>query len=62
MEAAAAPVSPISQEIRYDPAHPPSSATCRDLGCVLILVAPRSNYVIAAYLILVGILGLGLIR
>ena len=30
---------------------------------VLILVAPRIlNYVVAAYLILVGILGLGLIR
>jgi Protein of unknown function (DUF3096) len=30
---------------------------------VLILVAPRFlNYVVAAYLILVGILGLGLIR
>jgi hypothetical protein len=33
------------------------------LAGVLILVAPRIlNYVVAAYLILVGILGLGLIR
>ena len=33
------------------------------LAGVLILVAPRIlNYVVAAYLILTGILGLGLIR
>jgi hypothetical protein len=63
MEAASAPVSPINKETAHDPTHPASSATRRDLGCVLILVAPRFlNYVVAAYLILVGILGFGLIR
>ena len=44
--------------------HPPHlQSLAAILAGVLILVAPRIlNYVVGAYLILIGILGLGLIR